>query len=123
MFLVNSKKLLFVVAIALLLLALVWLGVTYSLKAKELSELRDKVTVHGTNKKVTIFLQLFIQKVLRSDGVVSFEDRLRLENAVRDINDPLILEQWERFTQADTEPVIQEEVKNLLEALIEKIST
>ena len=68
------------------------------------------------------FLQLFMEKVLKTDKEVSFEDRLKLENAVRDINDPVVLQKWEVFIGATTEAQIQAAVKDLLQVLIDRIS-
>ncbi|MBU4274949.1 hypothetical protein KKE19_04025 [Patescibacteria group bacterium] len=74
------------------------------------------------NEKVLSFTKLFIGKVLKAETEVSFEDRLQLENAVRDINNEDILDQWNKFTESKTEAQAQEEVKNLLELLVNKIA-
>lgn len=50
------------------------------------------------------------------------ETRLRLENAVRDLNNEQILAQWQKFTTSKTETEAQTQVKNLLELLVNKIS-
>ena len=68
------------------------------------------------------FLNLFIDKVLNAQGEVSFEDRLQLENRVRDLKDPEVLAQWEKFTGSASEEQVQVEVKNLLALLVKKIS-
>lgn len=72
--------------------------------------------------RVVNFLALFIQKVLKVDKEVSFEDRLTLENSVRGIDDPEILSKWEKFTQGSNESQIQQSVKDLLELLVNKIT-
>lgn len=73
------------------------------------------------NEKIVNFTKLFIEKVLKSEGEVDFETRLTLENSVRAIGDEEILNQWEKFTESDTERQAQIEVKNLLEMLVSKI--
>lgn len=115
----QNKWILGLVAVIFLLVAI--LAVGYVLKLKENQNLKKELQVQKTNEKVAIFLDLFIQKVLKTDKEVSFEDRLRLENAVRNINDEEILAKWEQFTNGQTESQIQDGVKALLGALANKI--
>ncbi len=74
-----------------------------------------------TNEKVLEFAKLFIEKVLKAKTEVDFETRLKLENAVRNLDDEEILVQWQKFTESKIEAEAQEEVKNLLEMLVNKI--
>ena len=74
-----------------------------------------------TNQKVLEFTQLFIEKVLKAEGEIDFETRLKLETAVRGLQDPEILTQWNRFIESDNEAQAQEEVKNLLGLLVSKV--
>jgi|SRR3989344_5187931 len=91
-----------------------------SLKVENI-KLQQELAQQQTNAKVVNFLNLFIQKVLKSDTEVSFESRLGLETAIRDINDPELLAKWEAFTGGTNEDEIQKGVKDLLEALVKKI--
>jgi hypothetical protein len=43
------------------------------------------------------FLKLFINKVVKSSGTVTYEDRVQLENDVRQIHNPALTAQWEVF--------------------------
>lgn len=83
---------------------------------------QERLDVSQYNKKIIYFLDLFIAKVLKSETEVSFDDRLLLENTVRDLDDPEVLAQWERFTGSSSEEQVQKEVKNLLELLVKKIN-
>ena len=67
------------------------------------------------------FTKLFIGEVLKADSEVSFDTRLKLETAVRNLGDEEILNQWQKFVDSKTEAGAQTEVKNLLEMLINKI--
>lgn len=82
-------------------------------------------TVNGfaDNGKIIAFTKLFIEKVLKAEQEISFEDRLQLENGVRELGDASILAQWKKFTDSKTESDAQREVKNLLEILVDKIAT
>jgi len=90
---------------------------------KELQKEESKTEIQNFNGKVLSFTQLFIEKVLKSDTEVDFETRLKLENAVRDLDDLEILNKWQIFIESQTEADAQENVKNLLEILINKIQT
>lgn len=64
---------------------------------------------------------MFINDVLKSEGEVNFETRLKLENAVRNLQDEEILAQWQKFTNTQKEADAQTEVKVFLEMLVNKI--
>lgn len=97
------------------------LGLQYFRINQELIKMKSALQAEKMNRKVLEFLRLFIQKVLKAETEVDFETRLKLENAVRDLNDEQILDQWKRFTESKTELEAQTEVKDLLEILVEKI--
>jgi len=100
----------------------IFLASQYYISLKNVQISQNKLLIYQYNEKVLNFSKLFIEKVLQAQEEVSFEDRLRLENAVRDLNNKDILNQWNKFTTSKTETQAQTEVKNLLELLINKIS-
>ena len=118
---ISNKKIILAGVIVLFILGNVFFAVNYFLQKQETEKLQKEIATQQTNVKVLNFSKLFIQKVLKTDKPVSFEDRLQLENAVRNINDPEILSKWEQFTGGTNEAQIQQGVKDLLEALINKI--
>ena len=117
----NNKKIILILLFGIVLILAVILGFSYYSKAKENNELKSQVQERQTNEKVVNFLNLFVKKVLKAEQEVSFEDRLGLENAIRDIGDAELLKKWEAFTEGSTEVQIQLGVKDLLEALVNKI--
>lgn len=66
------------------------------------------------------FNKLFIEKVLKAEEKIDFEERLKLENMVRNLNDEEILIQWQKFTESKTETEAQDNVKDLLYILVNK---
>ena len=46
------------------------------------------------------FLKLFINKVIKSNGTVSYDDRVQLENDVRQIHNVALTEQWTLFVNS-----------------------
>lgn len=117
------------VVIILLILLLVVTNILWFWEArrgqKQIQAARESALVAQNrnllNEKIVQFLKLFVGKVLQSDQEVDFETRLLLENAVRDLKDEGVLMQWQKFTQSQTEPEAQKEVKNLIELLVNKI--
>jgi len=107
--------------VLILLAAVVWLGWQYVKDQKELKADREALQVEKTNKNVLTFAQLFVEKVLRAQGEISFDTRLELENSVRSTADDQIVNQWTKFSQSQTEADAQQQVKDLLDLLITKI--
>ncbi len=89
---------------------------------KQLSVLQTIAQKKDINARVLIFSRLFVERVLQAKGEVSFENRLKLETMVRDLNDQAILQSWDNFVNSKSEQEAQENVKLLLDVLIQKIT-
>jgi len=75
------------------------------------------------NNPVFNFAKFFIDKVLGEEGgEVGFEDRLKLETAVRELKDNEILGLWQEFIASQTEEEVQKSLRRLLQTLINKIA-
>jgi hypothetical protein len=79
------------------------------------------VVVDKSAQKSLDFLKLFIAKVLKAEGDVSFEDRLQLENSIRVFDDSRVLSLWKEFTEAENSDKAQRAAKSLLELLVNSI--
>ena len=88
---------------------------------KQLSVAQTIAQKKDVNAQVLNFSRLFIERVLQTKGEVSFENRLKLETMVRDLNDPAILQSWNNFVNSASEQEAQENVKLLLDILVRKI--
>lgn len=97
------------------------LGVSDLGVRKQLRIAKETLSVQHTNNSILNFLNLFINKVLKSQGEIDFETRLNLEGAVRGLKDEQVLLAWQSFTNAKTEPEAQTAVKNLLGILVAKL--
>lgn len=116
-----NRKTISIIIILLLLVSNVFFGYKYFALQKELEATKTALKTQQINEKVLDFSKLFIEKVLKAKTEVDFETRLKLENAVRNLDDEEILAQWQKFTESKTEAEAQEQVKNLLEMLVSKI--
>jgi predicted MPP superfamily phosphohydrolase len=116
-----NKKIVLIAVIGILVAGNIMLGVGYYFSQEQIKIEQQSFKAKEYNAKVLQFTNLFVEKVLQAETEVSFDDRLKLENTVRDLNDPQILAQWQKFTASQTEQEAQQEVKNLLELLVKKI--
>jgi len=118
---IKFDKIIIIAIILILLAGNIYFGSRYFSVQKELKETKAAMEVPKINEKILSFTDLFIVKVLKAESEVDFETRLKLETAVRDLNDEEIFNQWQKFTESKTEADAQTEVKNLLEMLVSKI--
>lgn len=119
----NKLTLLLLIVILVLLGAVAFLGINLVDKSNDLKTTKQFCKVQQMNANIVGFTNLFITKVLQSDKELSFEDRIAIENAVREIGNQDILDQWQKFLSSKTEAQAQAEVKNLLEVLVKNISS
>jgi hypothetical protein len=121
----NAQKIIIIILILGLVVSNLFFGYKYYSLLQEFN--KTKTTSQNqninVNEKIIYFLNLFIEKVLKAEKEVDFETRLKLENAVREINDKEILDQWIKFTESKTEDEAQNNIKNLLDLLVDKIQT
>jgi len=73
------------------------------------------------NEKVIFFNKIFVEKVLIKSEQVSYEDRIKLENAVIATQDEELINQWHSFLNSKTEAEAQEQTKQLLWLFATKI--
>jgi len=116
----NTTKILTASVIILLAICL-FLGVEYFIVFQKNQALQASIKAQQLNTKLVAFDKMFIEKVLQSTTEVSFEDRLKLENAVVDIKDNDILTQWHNFLASKTETEAQQDVLILLSSFANKI--
>ena len=120
----TKQKTILTIIILILLGGNIFLGANYFADQEELKEAKAMLETRSEqeiNGEVLNFTRLFIAEVLKSEEEIDFETRLKLENSVRNLDDEEILNQWNKFTESETEIEAQEEVKNLLGMLVGKI--
>jgi len=117
--LINRKSLLIVIIILICTNGI--LAIRYHQLKQTSAQQNNQIA--AKNKKILDFTNLFITEVLQSNQVVDFQTRLKLENEIRDINDPELLKQWQTFVDSKTQDEAQKETTNLLKLLITKAQT
>ena len=109
--------------ISLLVSGNIFLLVQFGILNGELRQAKKELNVRQINEKTLTFAKLFVEKVLQGTDEVSFEDRLRLENSVRDINDPEIFDQWQNFIKTQTDREAQDQMSRLFMMLLNKLGS
>jgi hypothetical protein len=115
-------KYLLVILGLILLLGNAFFAIEYFLCKSELSRIQKSFQAQEVNEKVLSFTKFFVSKVLDGESEISFDDRLQMENDVRDIKDQEIFTQWQKFTGAKTDQDVQHEVSGLFTLLLNKVS-
>jgi hypothetical protein len=67
------------------------------------------------------FLKLFIDTVLNTKETISFENRVKLENDIRQLGDKAITTQWETFIKSTDTKLAQEAAVKLMSMLGSKM--
>ena len=118
---VNWKRILPIIVLVILLIGNIFFGTKYFATQMDLRQAREALEIQRVRGNVLGFTKMFIATVLKAKTEVDFETRLKLETAVRNLNDQEILAQWQKFVDSKAEIDAQENVKNLLEILVNKI--
>jgi len=118
----NSKKITIIIIIVLLVIICAYFFSQWCFAAQQAKALNNQIRSGQINEKVLSFSKLLTETVLSGSKEISFDDRLRLENAVRELNDKEILNQWKRFTQSSPGTDSQQSFTDLLKILLKKIS-
>ncbi len=85
----------------------------YVSRGKELEKSQNAISSIERSKNIMAFQNLFVNKVLKSDGVVDYDTRRELEQSVGKTNDDIVILAWNAFLGAKTEDEGQIKVKEL----------
>jgi hypothetical protein len=110
------------IIITVLFITTIFFAYLYFSSCVKFSNAEKIIASQQVNEKVLSFSQLFFEKVLQGTKEVSFDDRLRLENSVRELNDKEIFDSWTKFTGAKDQAQIQKNFYSLFQLLLDKIT-
>jgi len=100
-----------------LMVLLVALNIFFSIQYTQNIRKQDEANIAESNKieqrlQTAQFMKFFIDKVLGTNGTISFEDRVKLEADIRALGDEVLVKQWTVFvSSADSETAQQSAVK------------
>ena len=109
-----------------LMLVLVGLNIFFSIQYTQNLKRNDAAQAQEAQKteerlKVSKFMKLFIDKVLSTNGTISFEDRVKLESDVRALGDQDLVKQWETFVASKDSVEAQKSAVLLMSILMNKM--
>lgn len=89
--------------INILLILLVALNVFFSIQYNQNLKKKDEAQIAQAQKieyrlQTAQFMKLFIDKVLSTNGEISYDDRKKLEDDIRSLGDENLIKQWEVFS-------------------------
>ncbi len=110
----------------ILMLILVVLNIFFSVQYTENIRKEDKraeAELAKTEERLQTsrFMKFFVDKVLGTNGTVSFEDRVKLESDIRALGDQSIISQWEVFVASKDSIEAQETAVKLMSMLASKM--
>jgi hypothetical protein len=112
------NKIITILIILILLVAVIFFGFKYFSTQSQLQKISS---ISKINTNVLAFDKLFVEKVLKTQGEVSYQDRLNLENTVINTKDNTIIDGWHNFLASTTEADAQSRVLVLLSMFTDKI--
>lgn len=110
----------------LLMLVLVGLNIFFSVQYTQNMKRDDAKQAQESAKtderiKVSRFMKLFVDKVLGTNGTISFEDRVKLESDIRALGDDALVKQWDLFVASTKSEVAQKNAVLLMSMLMSKM--
>jgi len=112
-----NKKISVIVIVVLVVGNIIFAQLYFSNKQQS-EKASEQMIVMKKEKKVLAFLQLFVEKVLQAEEEVSFNDRLALETAIRELDDNQIMVKWQAFVDSKNSQQSQDNLKDLLGILV-----
>ena len=100
----------------------IYFSIQYSAEVRRNEDASEKAAISLQERtKIARYINLFVDKVLATEGSVSFDDRVKLENDVRALTDPKALELWNSFVNSTDSAEAQENAVRLLSYLSYKM--
>jgi hypothetical protein len=110
----------------LLMVLLVALNIFFSIQYTQNITKEDNKTIAETARleerlQTAQFMKFFIDKVLGTNGTISFEDRVKLEADIRELGDQTLVKQWELFVSSEDSDKAQQSAVRLMSMLANRM--
>ena len=100
----------------------IYLGIQYTETIRRETAQQDQDTTKiDTRIQISRFLRFFIDTVLNTKGTISFDDRVKLENDIRQIKDADLTKSWDNFVASKDGKVAQVNAVKLMSLLSAKL--
>ncbi|MDB5259085.1 MAG: hypothetical protein JWO73_293 [Candidatus Taylorbacteria bacterium] len=120
--LLEKTRLMSNILMFLLLIGNIFFSVQYTERMKE-QVFENQLTsqTEADRAQISHFLKFFIDTVINTQGTVSFDDRVKLENDIRQIHNPELTKQWEDFVGSKDSKTAQQNAVKLMSMLVGKM--
>ena len=118
----NRANLFTSILLVLLLGGNLYFSVQYVQNLKEQDAAAQAASATASSRlQVASFLKEFIDTVLNTQGTISFNDRVKLENDIRQIGDQTLTTQWTTFVSSPDSKSAQQNAVKLMALLADKM--
>ena len=109
-----------------LMIILVGLNIFFSIQYTQNLKINDEKAAAESAKseeriKTSKFMKLFVDKVLGTNGTISFDDRVKLESDIRSLGDQNLVKQWDAFVASKDSESAQKNAVMLMSLLSSKM--
>ena len=120
-FLLDKTKIVTNILLVVLVSGNIFFSIQYTENIKQ--QQMQKEDSIGTNIQVSRFLKLFVDVVLNTEvgKTISYDNRVKLENDVREIKDADIIKSWDKFVESTDAKVAQKNAASLMKMLTNKL--
>jgi hypothetical protein len=120
-FLLDKTKIVTNILLVVLVSGNIFFSIQYTENIKQ--QQMQKEDSIGTNIQVSRFLKLFVDVVLNTEvgKTISYDNRVKLENDIREIKDAEIIKSWDKFVESTDAKVAQKNAASLMKMLTNKL--
>ena len=120
-FLLDKTKIVTNILLVVLVSGNIFFSIQYTENLKQ--QQMQKEDSIGTNIQVSRFLKLFVDVVLNTEvgKTISYDNRVKLENDVREIKDADVIKSWDKFVESTDAKVAQKNAASLMKMLTNKL--
>ena len=120
-FLLDKTKIITNILLVVLVSGNIFFSIQYTENLKQ--QQMQKEDSIGTNIQVSRFLKLFVDVVLNTEvgKTISYDNRVKLENDVREIKDAEIIKSWDKFVESTDAKIAQKNAASLMKMLTNKL--
>ena len=110
----------------ILMVVLVAMNIFFSIQftqniKREDMQLEEEVAKQEARLQTSRFMKFFIDRVLGTNGTISFEDRVKLESDIRALGDDTLVKQWEVFVASEDSEAAQQSAVRLMSMLANRM--
>ena len=118
----DKTRLLSNILMVILVIGNIFFSIQYTQNIRQQANQDEVEQAKATERLQTArFLKLFIDTVLNTKELISFDNRVKLESDIRQLGDKAIVTQWETFIASKDTKVAQEEAVKLMSMLGSKM--